>query len=149
VSPNRRNAPARRCHRPPGLWPINPKPPEGGWGWGATLYPTGREHSIVAGTAWERTAERAIQVEAWRVLHHALAARGALKALISKPADRVKLPVRMNPGGKTCLPRAVTPHPIKVAPLGGCLPQGDTGDLGDGLLGRYPPRNTTGPGQSR
>jgi len=35
-------------------------------GWRATFYPSGREHSIVAGTAWERTPGRSIQVAAWR-----------------------------------------------------------------------------------
>ena len=38
-------------------------------GWRATFYPSGKEHSIVAGTAWELTAGRAIQVAAWRALH--------------------------------------------------------------------------------
>jgi hypothetical protein len=33
--------------------------------WRATFYPTGREHSIVAGTAWERTPGRAVQVAAF------------------------------------------------------------------------------------
>ena len=38
-------------------------------GWRATLYPAGREHSIAPGTAWERSAARAVQVAAWRTLH--------------------------------------------------------------------------------
>jgi len=38
-------------------------------GWRATFYPSGKEHSIVAGTAWERAPGQAVQVAAWRALH--------------------------------------------------------------------------------
>jgi hypothetical protein len=35
----------------------------------ATFQPAAEEHSIVAGTTWERTPGRAGQVADWRALH--------------------------------------------------------------------------------
>jgi len=45
--------------------------------WRATFYPVGIAHSIVAGSAWERTPWRAVQRAAWALIHRARIARAA------------------------------------------------------------------------